>query len=49
MQIVIDIPNEIIKQAENREDSRKLVEYGIELANGCALVTEWRLENADCD
>ena len=47
MQIIIDIPKAILKQAENREDSRKLVEYGIELASGCALVTEWRFEDED--
>ncbi len=49
MKITIDIPEEIIRQAENREDSRKLVESGIELANGCVLVTEWKLEDASCN
>lgn len=45
MQIVIDIPKEVLEQVKNRKDTRKIVEHGIVLSNNIAFVTKWEIIN----
>lgn len=45
MKVVIDIPKEVLEQAKNRKDTRKIVEHGIVLSNNVVFVTRWEIRN----
>ena len=45
MKLIIDIPNEVLEQAKNRTDTRKIVECGIVLPNNTVLITKWETRN----
>lgn len=49
MQIMIDIPKEVLEQAKTRKDTRKIVECGIAIPNNVVLVTEWETVNENSD
>lgn len=49
MKLIIDIPNEVLEQAKNRKDTRKIVECGIVLPNNTVLVTKWETSDAGSD
>lgn len=45
MKLIIDIPKEVLEQAKNRKDTRKIVEHGIVLPNNIVLVTKWEIRD----
>ena len=47
MKLMIDIPKEVLEQAKNRKDTRKIVEHGIVLSNNVVLVTKWEIRDED--
>ena len=49
MQIMIDIPKEVLEQAKNRKDTRRIIECGIAIPNNVVLVTKWETSNEDSD
>ena len=49
MQIMIDIPKEVLEQVKNRKDTRKIVECGIAIPSNVVLVTKWETINEASD